>query len=110
MGSNRLTSTEVLDARVYRTAFLPVLFALFVAAFALEDRPDPARSAVAADAFDKDRAFGSADGADPLSLNGLARAFPDRSAGSADDNRMADLVEQAFKAPEETSGSTPFTV
>jgi hypothetical protein len=79
-----LTSTEVLDARVYRTAFLPALFALFVAAFALEDRPDPARSAVVADAFDKDRAFGSAEAPDPQSLNGLAQAFKDRTAGSVD--------------------------
>jgi len=57
LGVRALTSTEVLDARVYRTAFLPALIALFVAAFALEDRPDPARSAVAADVFDHARAF-----------------------------------------------------
>jgi hypothetical protein len=100
----------VLDARVYRTAFLPALFALFVAAFALEDRPDPARSAVAADAFDKDRAFGSAEAPDPQSLNGLAQAFRDRTAGSADDNRMADLVEQVFEAPEDEATRAPFTV
>jgi hypothetical protein len=105
-----LTSTEVLDARVYRTAFLPALVALFVAAFALEDRPDPARSTVAADAFDKERAFGSAEAPDPQSLNGLAQAFKDRTPGSVDDNRMADLVEQVFKAPEETGERAPFTV
>src|SRR3954451_16996726 len=110
MGVRALTSTEGLDARVYRTAFLPALVALFVAAFALEDRPEPARSAVPADVFSADRAFGSAEAAEPQSLNGLARAFPDRTAGSVDDNHMADLVEQAFKAPDETSGNTPFTV
>jgi hypothetical protein len=91
---------------VYRTAFLPALVALFVAAFALDDRPDPARSTVAADAFDKDRAFSGAE----QSLIGLAQAFPDRTPGSADDNRMADLVERTFKAPDETSGNTPFSV
>ena len=105
-----LTSTEVLDARVYRTAFLPALFALFVAAFALQDRPDPSRSAVAADAFDAARAFGPGDTPDPASINGLANAFPDRTAGSVDDARMADLVEQVFKAPEESGNRAPFTV
>jgi hypothetical protein len=105
-----LTSTEVLDARVYRTAFLPALVALFVAAFALGDRPDPPRSSLPADVFSGDRAFGSTDAPEPQSLNGLARAFGDRTAGSGDDNRMADLVEQTFKAPDETSGTTPFNV
>jgi hypothetical protein len=110
LGVRALTSTAVLDARVYRTAFLPALVALFVAAFALEDRPEPARSALPADVFSADRAFGAGDAPEPQSLNGLANAFPDRTAGSADDNRMADLVEQAFKAPDETSGNTPFRV
>ncbi len=91
---------------MYRTAFLPALVALFVAAFALEDRPDPSRSTVAADVFEGARAFSGAD----TSLSGLAQAFPDRSPGSADDNRMADLVERTFKAPDETSGNAPFTV
>ncbi len=104
-----LTSTEVLDPRVYRTAFLPALVALFVAAFALEDRPDPARSALPADVFSADRAFGTADAPEPQSLTGLAQAFKDRTAGSVDDTRMADLVEQSFKAPDET-GTAPFTV
>src|SRR4051812_19124461 len=110
MGSNRLTSTEVLDARVYRTAFLPALVALFVAAFALADRPEPARSSLPTDVFSKDRAFGSAENPEPQSLTGLAKAFPDRTAGSSDDNRMADLVEQAFRAPEEAGQRPPFTV
>ena len=87
---------------MYRTAFVPALIALFVAAFALEDRPDPARSTVAADVFVGARAMES--------LNSLAQTFPDRTPGSADDNRMADLVERTFKAPDETSGNTPFNV
>jgi hypothetical protein len=110
LGLRALTSTLVLDARVYRTAFLPALVALFVAAFALEDRPEPARSPLPADAFAGDRAFGEGEAPDAVSLNGLANAFPDRTAGSGDDNRMADLVEQTFKAPDETSGNTPFHV
>ena len=39
----------VLDGRVYRTAFLPALLALFLAAFALQDRPTPGRSELPAD-------------------------------------------------------------
>src|SRR3954451_18846738 len=110
MAANRLPSTEVLDARVYRTAFLPALFALFIAAFALADRPDPARSKLPTDAFSASRAFGSAAAPEPQSLTGLAKAFPDRTAGSADDDRMADLVEQVFKAPEDAGERAPFTV
>jgi hypothetical protein len=110
LGVRALTSTEVLDARVYRTAFLPALVALFVAAFALEDRPEPARSALPADVFSGERAFGGGDAPEAQSLNALSRAFPDRTAGSGDDNRLADLVEQTFKAPDETSGNTPFHV
>jgi hypothetical protein len=100
----------VLDARVYRTAFLPALFALFVAAFALADRPDPARTTLPADAFTASRAFGSGATPEPQSLNGLANAFPDRAAGSSGDNRMADLVEQVFKAPDDAGQRAPFTV
>ena len=70
----------MLDARVYRTAFLPALVALFVAAFALADRPGPARSGLPADAFSGARAFGTGDAPEPQSLQGMAAAFPDRAA------------------------------
>ena len=77
--SEQVPSCAVLDVRVYRAAFLPALVALFVAAFSLADRPAPATSPLAADAFDGARAFG---GAAPLrnSLAELARSFPDRRA------------------------------
>src|ERR1700760_4475183 len=81
----------VLDLRVYRTAFLPALVALFVAAFALADRPGPARSALPTDAFGGSRAFDS--------LNGMAAAFPDRPAGSAQDTALADAVARSLRAP-----------
>jgi hypothetical protein len=100
----------VLDARVYRTAFLPALVALFVAAFALEDRPDPARSALPADAFSGERALGPQEPPDPQSLRGMAAAFPDRTAGSPGDVALAALVEQAFKAPDEAGERAPFSV
>jgi hypothetical protein len=88
----------VLDARVYRAAFLPALVALFVAAFSLADRPQPATTRLAADAFDGARAFGT--GAAPLrnSLRELAATFPDRRPGSVGDHGVADRVAQALDA------------
>jgi Peptidase family M28 len=93
----------VLDVRVYRAAFLPALVALFVAAFSLVDRPDPVTSPLAADAFDGERAFGARA---PLenSLNELARTFPDRRPGTADDAALADRVADTLGRPDRTQG------
>jgi len=90
----------VLDVRVYRAAFLPALIALFVAAFSLVDRPTPLVSPLAADAFDAARAFG---GKAPLrnSLHELARSFPNRRTGSADDAALADRVATTLRASDE---------
>jgi hypothetical protein len=82
----------VLDLRVYRTAFLPALVALLVAAFSLLDRPAPAQAPFAADAFDGRRAFGQGAAPQPGSLRALARAFPQRAAGSAGDDALASRV------------------
>jgi hypothetical protein len=91
----------VLDVRVYRAAFLPALVALFVAAFSLADRPAPAPSTLAADAFDGERAFG---GRAPLrnSLSELAQSFPDRRTGAAGDTRLADRVAETLGRPDRT--------
>jgi Peptidase family M28 len=91
----------VLDVRVYRAAFLPALIALFVAAFSLGDRPAPAVSPLAADAFDGQRAFG---GDAPLrnSLQELAQSFPNRTTGSADDAALADRVAATLSTPDRT--------
>ena len=106
-----LTSTEVLDARVYRTAFLPALVALFVAAFALEDRPDPARSALPTDVFSAERAFGSGERPSRSRCTGMAAAFPDRTAGSRGRRRArATSSQQVFEAPEERGERAAFTV
>src|SRR5687768_17785700 len=83
---------EVLDGRVYRTAFLPALLALFLAAFALQDRPSPGRSALPSDDFSSERAFGTVRDEEPGSLQGLAAEFPDRSPGSPGDLALADFV------------------
>jgi hypothetical protein len=100
----------VLDPRVYRTAFLPALVALFIAAFALEDRPEPARSGMPADAFDAERAFGSSATPEPQSLQAMAAAYRDRRAGSVDDERLADFVKKTFEAPDDSGQRTGFTV
>jgi hypothetical protein len=91
----------VLDVRVYRAAFLPALIALFVAAFSLGDRPAPAVSPLAADAFDGQRAFGG-DARLRNSLQELAQSFPNRTAGSADDTGLADRVAATLSAADRT--------
>ena len=93
----------MLDVRVYRAAFLPALVALFVAAFSLADRPAPATTPLAADAFDGRRAFGARA---PLrnSLAELARSFPDRRPGTADDAALADRVAGTLGRPSRNQG------
>ncbi|MDQ3849439.1 MAG: hypothetical protein M3296_02325, partial [Actinomycetota bacterium] len=61
----------MLDPRIYRAAILPVLFALVLVAFSLQDRPRPVRTTLAPDAFDGERAYGRAQG-----LLGLAARYP----------------------------------
>ena len=92
----------MLDGRVYRTAFLPALVALFVAAFALEDRPAPGRSTLAPDVFDGPRAFET--------LEALNAAYPDRTPGSAGDAGLADEVARQLTAPEDEGARRVFTV
>jgi hypothetical protein len=82
----------VLDVRVYRAAFLPALVAAFVAAFSLLDRPPPATSPLAADAFDGSVAFGDARRPRRNSLSELASAFPSRRPGEAGDAGLAERV------------------
>jgi hypothetical protein len=100
----------VLDARVYRTAFLPALIALFVAAFALADRPAPAPSPLPAETFSADNAFGQRANPAPTSLLGLARDFPRRAPGSPADNALAERFAQALAAPDAGGGRSTFEV
>jgi hypothetical protein len=92
----------LLDVRVYRTAFLPALVALFVAAFALEDRPPPARSSLPTDAFSGARALGT--------LDALAAAYPHRAPGSAGDAALAGEVARSLHAPVEARGRPGFVI
>jgi hypothetical protein len=74
------------DPRLYRAALVPVLFALVLLGFSLENRPRPLTTTLAPDAF-ADRAFDRAYGS-----GGLADRFPDRRPGSLGDERLADVV------------------
>jgi hypothetical protein len=106
----QVPSAYVLDVRVYRTAFLPALVALFIAAFALVDRPAPLTAPLPADAFSGEHAFGA--DVDPAgeSLRGLQRDFPQHGPGTAGDRAMADRVARVFASPDDTGGKSPFHV
>jgi hypothetical protein len=71
----------MLEPRLYRVAFVPVLLALLVAAFSLQDRPRPIGTTQAPEAFDEIRAG--------QTLDDLARRFPVRRPGDAADTRLA---------------------
>ena len=87
----------LLDPRLYRAAFAPVLLALVVAAFSLVDRPRALTTTLAPDAFDGARAFAT--------LQGLAAQFPSRRPGSPGDQGLGATVERELRTafcPEES--------
>ena len=86
----------MLDARVYRAAFVPALLAVFVVAFSLEGRPRPATTRLAADAFDGARTYGGARVRN--SLVELGGTFPQRRPGSTGDAALADRVARTLTA------------
>jgi hypothetical protein len=71
----------MLEPRLYRVAFVPVLLALLVAAFSLQDRPRPIGTTQSPEGFDEIRANDT--------LNDLAKRFPVRRPGDAADTRLA---------------------
>jgi len=81
------------DPRLYRAGLIPVLFALVLLAFSLENRSRPLTTSLAPEAFAIDRAFDRAyaPGA------GLAARFADRRPGSAGDEALADEVQAQFE-------------
>lgn len=80
----------MLDLRIYRAAFVPILFVLVVAAFSLQTRPSPIQTALPPDAFDAPRAF--------RLLDDLAQRYPDRAPGSQGDLGLAGAVQRTFEA------------
>ena len=79
----------MLDGRVYRAAFVPVLFGVLIAAFALSDRPRPIGTTLAPDAFDGRAAVGL--------LTELDRTFPNRRRESPGDDALAQRVEDEME-------------
>jgi hypothetical protein len=84
----------MVDPRIYRAALLPVLFALVLLAFSVENRPRPLTTPIAPDAFAGARAFDRA----YKSGTGLAARFPDRRPGSLGDNGLAASVAAEMRA------------
>jgi hypothetical protein len=79
----------MLDSRIYRAAFVPLLFGVLVAAFALAEPPGRIGTTLAPDAFDGRRAFST--------LTELRRTYPNRRPGSPGDDALARRVEQEFR-------------
>jgi Peptidase family M28 len=79
----------VLDPRIYRAGFLPILFALVLAGFSLREPPRPLTTSLAPDAFDGAAAF--------RQLDRLATEAPLRRPGSAGDGLVARHVEDTLR-------------
>jgi len=74
----------MLDPRVYRAAFVPLLLAILVVAFSLEARPRAIGTTLAPDAFDGAAAFAA--------LGDYAEGFPARRPGDHDDTLLAERI------------------
>ncbi len=71
----------MLNGRIYRAAFLPLLGAVVIAGFSLTGRTAPLTSNLTPQAFEGARAFAT--------LQSLARRFPDRRPGGVGDQALA---------------------
>jgi hypothetical protein len=76
------------DGRIYRAAFVPLLFVLVIAGFSLSGQASPLSSTLAPDAFNGLRAFAG--------LQALVKEFPDRSPGGVEDDRLAAHIAQTL--------------
>ncbi|HEV7774607.1 MAG TPA: M28 family peptidase [Conexibacter sp.] len=79
----------MLDPRIYRAGFLPILFALVLVGFSLREPPHPLTASLAPDAFDGAAAF--------RQLDRLAAAAPLRRPGSPGDRLVAQRVEETLR-------------
>lgn len=79
----------MLDPRIYRAALLPIVLALIVVGFSLQDQPRPVTTTLSADAFDGDGAF--------RQLERLVALAPDRAPGSAGDRAVAAVVARSLR-------------
>ncbi len=79
----------MIDFRLYRLAFIPALIAVVIGMFSLEGAPAAREAATPPTTFDGDRAATEA--------RRIAAAAPDRTPGSAGDERVAELVRNRFE-------------
>jgi len=86
----------MLNGRLYRATFIPVLFALAIAAFSLTPRALPLGSTLPPDAFDGARAFAD--------LRSMAAEFPDRRPGSRGDQALAAHIARMLEGLGGTAG------
>ena len=86
-----VTTAPMLDVRIYRTAFVPVLVAAVVVAFSLAERPRAIGTTLAPDAFDGRRVL--------RTLNALERQFPERRSGSLGDDALGRHVAEQLRRP-----------
>jgi len=80
----------MLDLRIYRAAFIPLLVAIVLVAFSLQPRARPIATTLSPEAFDVTRTA--------QLLTGMAEDYPDRRPGSAGDAALARKVETDFRA------------
>jgi hypothetical protein len=74
----------MLDPRIYRMGIVPVVLAVIILAFSIEDQPGALHSNVVPDAFNGSHAYAT--------METLASRYPDRQAGSAADGELAGYV------------------
>ena len=79
----------MIEPRIYRAAFLPVLFALVLVAFSLESPPKAAPQGLAADALFEGVGTASV-------VRDIVATTPDRRAGRPGDAAVASRVKQTF--------------
>jgi hypothetical protein len=91
----------VLNGRIYRAAFLPLLFALAIAGFSLRAPAHSLSSTLAPDAFNGPSAFAE--------LQALAAQYPLRRPGSQGDQALAAYVAHTLQGLSGT-GSAGFSV
>ncbi|HEX8084399.1 MAG TPA: hypothetical protein VF529_08920 [Solirubrobacteraceae bacterium] len=88
-----MTTGLMLDVRIYRSAFVPLLVAAVVVAFSLAERPRPIGTTLAPDAFSGDRAMRLLQEADDPEDR-----FHDRRPGSLGDDALSVRVREVFEA------------
>jgi hypothetical protein len=74
----------MLDPRIYRMALLPVVLAVIVLAFSLDDQQGPLGTNLAPDAYNGQNAYST--------MTRFAREYPNRRAGSNGDDALASDV------------------